>query len=247
MLSKPKTRPQYDIKKTSAKFFAVQFPSKGAGPRRRMIKMEDRNTPETARVIKRARNEWLKKDDLKEMTAWGRSQFFKNIGIPESAREKIPEGKFEKGTIVQIPNVPNLFGLTKAKRGENQTLDIDLTVKRTTSIQNVVAQAARYAQELNMPGQSVSLKFESNGKYVSTPFMEPDENNLFEALERSIEDIVDSACLRRNRVVQSVRAARGRRAVQAERRCCADANYVLPSASPPSPPTTTRRLLRLVY
>ena len=51
------------------------------------------------------------------------------------------------------------------------------------------------------------------------------------SLERSIEDIVDSACLRCNRVVQSVSAARGRRAVQAERRCCADANYVVVTSS----------------
>ena len=51
------------------------------------------------------------------------------------------------------------------------------------------------------------------------------------SLERSTADIVDSACLRCNRVVQSVRAARGRRAVQAERRCCADANYVVVTSS----------------
>ena len=51
------------------------------------------------------------------------------------------------------------------------------------------------------------------------------------SLERSTADIVDSACLRCNRVVQSVSAARGRRAVQAERRCSADANYVVVTSS----------------
>jgi hypothetical protein len=190
MLSKPKTRPQYDIKKTSSRTFTVPFPSKGGTGRNKTLKMEDRNTPETARVITRARNEW--KAQLKGQTSAEQAQFFKTIGIPETAREKIPEGKFEKGTIVQIPNLPDLFGLTKATRGENQTLDINLTVKRTTSIQNGIAQAARYAQELNMPGQSISLKFKSNGKWVSTPFMEPDADNLYEALERALGDASQS-------------------------------------------------------
>ena len=191
MLKKPTSRPEFDIKKTRNKYFQVKFPANASGgARTRSIKMEDRNTVETQRIVKRARNAWLSQPDIKNMKAYEQSQFFKNLGIPRSIREKIPEGKFEKGTVVQVPNLPNMFGLTSAKRGENQTLDIGMKVKRTTSIQNVMAAAARYATQL--PGKSISLKFESNGKWVSTKYMNPDADDLYEALDEAVGEASQS-------------------------------------------------------
>ena len=154
-------------------------------------KTENRNTVETARVIKKARSQW-KAGPLKEQTKQEQEEFFRIIGIGRTPTESVPKGQFKKGTVVQVPNIPNLFSLTKAKRGPNQTLDIEMIVKRTTSIQNVIAQAARYARGLRMPGRSVSLKYESNGKWVSTPFMSPDGGGLYNALEMAMENASQS-------------------------------------------------------
>lgn len=191
MLKKQPSRPEFDISATGSKYFTVKYPDAADGSKRsRSIARADRDTVETQRIMKDARNKWLKHPDIKAMNRWDQMQYLKTAGIPQSVREKIPEGAFKTGTVVQVPNLPNLFSLTSAKRGENQTLDIGIKVKRTTSIQNVVAVAARYATQL--PGKSVSLKFESNGKWISTKYMNPDADNLYAALDEAIGDASQS-------------------------------------------------------
>jgi len=191
MLNKKSTRPTYDINRNNKKHFVLKFPGGS-----KMIKASEKDTAETKRAIQKARREW--KEKLPDFSKSELQQFYKNAGIAKTPREIIPKGQFKSGTIVQVPNA-NIFSLKNAKRGENQTLNIDLNVKRNTSIQNVMATAVRYAKDLQIPGQSISIIFASKSesgeddKYVSTKFMNAqNEEAMYNALDSAIEDAAQS-------------------------------------------------------